>query len=203
MAGLGHPPLCLPPGTAQRLPDRNQKVFRRAAIYSANSSRWHKCTSGWSLKTEKIHCQWHVYIDTTHTIWHLFLTWTSLYPFALLKTPNICGNPLAFSLTFDLQYYLNCTVLRHTSALIKDKQNKVKSEYGSHIRIHTTYNSFMFTYNICKPDDKCRVNTDLQPLKSGEHKINNIEWATTPYTGINDLHALYMILCKMREWFDG
>ncbi len=23
----GHPPLCLPPGTAQRLPDRIQKVF--------------------------------------------------------------------------------------------------------------------------------------------------------------------------------
>ncbi len=27
----GHPPLCLPPGTAQRLPDRIQKVFGRAA----------------------------------------------------------------------------------------------------------------------------------------------------------------------------
>ncbi len=58
----------------------------RAAIYSANSIRWHKCKSGWSLKTEKIHCQWHVYIDTTHTIRHLFLTWTSLYPFTFLKT---------------------------------------------------------------------------------------------------------------------
>jgi hypothetical protein len=49
-------------------------------IYSANSCRWHKCKSGWSLKTEKIHCQWHVYIDTTHTIRHLFLTWTSFIP---------------------------------------------------------------------------------------------------------------------------
>ncbi len=39
----GHPPFCLPPGTAQRLPDRIQKVFGRAAIYSANSCRWHKC----------------------------------------------------------------------------------------------------------------------------------------------------------------
>ncbi len=38
--------------------------------------------------------------------------------------------------------------------------NKVKSEHGLHIRIHTTYNSIMFTYNICKPDDKRRVNTD-------------------------------------------
>ncbi len=48
--------------------------------------RWHKCKSGWSLKTEKIHLKWHVYIDTTHTIRHLFLTWTSLYPSTFLKT---------------------------------------------------------------------------------------------------------------------
>jgi hypothetical protein len=33
----GHPPFRLPPGTAQRLPDRIQKVFGHAAIYSANS----------------------------------------------------------------------------------------------------------------------------------------------------------------------
>ena len=80
--------------------------------------------------------------------------------------------------------FLTCntiwTVLRHTSALIKDKENKVKSEHGSHIRIHTTYNSIMFTYNICKPDDKRHVNTDLPPLKLGEHKISNIEWAANP-----------------------
>ncbi len=106
----GHPPFCLPPGTAQRLPDRIQKVFRHAAIYSANSSRWHKCKSGWSLKTEKIHWLWHVYIDTTHTIQHPFLTWTSLYPSTFLKLKsNICGNPLASLWLFDLQYYLNCT----------------------------------------------------------------------------------------------
>jgi hypothetical protein len=55
-------------------------------IYSANSRRWHKCKSGWSLKTEKIHLKWHVYIDTTHTIWHLFLTWTSSYPFSFPQT---------------------------------------------------------------------------------------------------------------------
>ena len=61
------------------------------------------------------------------------------------------------------------------------------------------YNLIMFTYNICKPDDKCRVNTDLPPLKSGEHKINNIEWVTTPNMWINNLHAIYMILCEMRE----
>ncbi len=45
--------------------------------------RWHKCKSGWSLKTEKIHLKWHVYIDTTHTIRHLFPTWTT---FTFLKT---------------------------------------------------------------------------------------------------------------------
>ena len=78
-------------------------------------------------------------------------------------------------------------------------KNKVKSEHGSHIRIHTTFNSIIFTYNICKPDDKCRVNTDLPPLKSGEHKENNIEWVTTPNMWINNLHAIYMILCEMRE----
>ncbi len=82
-------------------------------------------------------------------------------------------------------------------------ENKVESEHGSHIRIHTTYNSIMFTYNICKPDDKRRVYTDLPPLKSGEHKINNTEWATIPNIRINNLHVIYMILCKMREWFDG
>ncbi len=82
-------------------------------------------------------------------------------------------------------------------------ENKVKSEHGSHIHLHTTYNLIMFTYNICKPDDKCRVNTDLPPLKSGEHKISNIERVTTPDTWINNLHAIYMILCEMREWFDG
>jgi hypothetical protein len=61
----------------------------------------------------------------------------------------------------------------------KYKRNKIKSEHGSHIRLHTIYNLIMFTYNICKPDDKCHVNTDLPPLKSGEHEINNIEWVTT------------------------
>ncbi len=85
----------------------------------------------------------------------------------------------------------------------KYKQNKIKSEHGSHIRLHTTYNLIMFTYNICKPDDKCRVNTDLPPLESGEHKINNIEWVTAPNMWINNLHAIYMILCKMRGWFGG
>ncbi len=77
-------------------------------------------------------------------------------------------------------------------------ENKIQSEHGSHIRLHTIYNLIMFTYNICNPDDKCRVNTDLPPLKSGEHKINNIEWVTTPNMWINNLHAIYMILCKMR-----
>jgi hypothetical protein len=51
----------------------------------------------------------------------------------------------------------------------------------------------MFTYNICKPDDKRCVNTDLPPLKSGEHKINNTEWAPIPNIRINNLHAIYMI----------
>ncbi len=54
----------------------------------------------------------------------------------------------------------------------------------------------MFTYNICKPDDKRRVNTDLPPLKLGGRKINNIEWAATPNMRTNNLHAIYMILCK-------
>ena len=177
-------------------------MFGRAAIYSANSSRWHKCKSGWSLKTERsivndmntliLLIQYGIYFwhEIAHTPSHFFK----------LKS-NVCGNPLAFPLTFDLQYFW--TVLRHTSALIKYKWNKIKSEHGSHIRIHTTYNLIMFTYNICKPDDKCRVNTDLPPLKSGGHKINNIEWVTTPNMWTNNLHAIYMILCKMRGWFDG
>ena len=83
--------------------------------------------------------------------------------------------------------------------------NKIKSEHGSHIRIHTTpysHHVYIQTY-VCKLDDKCHVNTDLPPLKSGEHKINNTEWAANPNTGINNLHVIYMILCIMRGWFDG
>ncbi len=92
---------------------------------------------------------------------------------------NMCGNLLAFPLTFDLHYYLNCTQA-HICPDSNISENRIKPEHGSHIRIHTTYNLIMFTYNKCKPDDKyiykCRVNTDLPPLKSGEHKIINIEW---------------------------
>jgi hypothetical protein len=106
----GHPPLCLPPGTAQRLPDRIQKVFGRAAIYSANSSRWHKCKSGWSLKTERsiVNDMYTLILLIQYGIyfWHELAYTLSHF---LKLNSNICGNPLAFSLTFDLQYYLNCT----------------------------------------------------------------------------------------------
>ena len=46
-----------------------------------------------------------------------------------------------------------------------------------------------------------RVNTDLPPLKSGEHKINNIERATNLSLGINNLHVIYMVLC-VDGWMD-
>ena len=157
------------------------------------------------LKPEnrKIHCQWHVYIDTTHTIRHLFLTWTSLYPFTFLKTwLKHMRQSACFFFDFWLAILSELYLGTHLPGSNMN-ENKIKSEHGSHIRIHTTYNSIMFTYNICKPDDKCRVNTDLPPLKSGGHKINNIEWVATPNMWINNLHAIYMILCKMRGWFDG
>jgi hypothetical protein len=48
-----------------------------------------------------------------------------------------------------------------------------------------------------------RVNTDLPPLKSGEHKVNNKEQATDLNLRINNLHVLYMILCMMQQRFDG
>ncbi len=35
-----------------------------------------------------------------------------------------------------------------------------------------------------------RVNTDLPPLKSGEHKISNIEWTTNLNLRINNLHVM-------------
>ncbi len=110
--------------------------------------------------------------------------------------------PACFSLTFWLAILSELYLGAHLP-WSNINENKVKSEYGSHIRIHTAYNSIMLAYNICKPDDKCCVNTDLPPLKSGEHKISNIERATYPNTGINNLHVMYMILCIMREWFDG
>jgi hypothetical protein len=84
-------------------------------------------------------------------------------------------------------------------------ENKIKSEHGSHIRLHTTYNSIMFTYNICKPDDKCRVNTDLPTLKSGEHKINNIERVTTPDMWINKIaHNIHDLMqnARMIRWVE-
>jgi hypothetical protein len=43
-----------------------------------------------------------------------------------------------------------------------------------------------------------RVNTDLPPLKSGEHKINNMERLTNLNSRINNLHVIYMFLCVMR-----
>jgi hypothetical protein len=75
-----------------------------------------------------------------------------------------------FSLTFWLAILSELYLGAHLPlSKINTCKNKIKSEHGSHICTHTTYNSIMFTYNICKPDDKCRVNTDLPPLKSGEH----------------------------------
>ncbi len=56
--------------------------------------------------------------------------------------------------------------------------------------LHTTH---------ANPMIRRRVNTDLPPLKSGEHKISNIEWAANPNMRINNLHVIYMILCIMRE----
>ncbi len=47
-----------------------------------------------------------------------------------------------------------------------------------------------------------RVNTDLPPLKSGQHKINSIERATNLNLKINNLHVIYMIKCIMQQRFD-
>ena len=89
-------------------------------IYSANSCRWHKCKSGWSLETERsiVNDMYTLILLIQYGIyfWHE-LAYTLLH-FLKLKS-NICGNPLAFL------WLLACntiwTVLRHTSALIKDK----------------------------------------------------------------------------------
>jgi hypothetical protein len=140
---------------------------------------------------------WYYSYNTAY-FWHE-LAYT--LPHFLKLNSNICGNPLAF-LFFWLAILSELYLGTHLP-WSKINKNKIKSEHGSHIRIHTTYNSIMFTYNICKPDDKRCVNTDLPPFKLGGYKINNIEWATTPNTRITNLHAIYMILCKMREWFDG
>ncbi len=45
-----------------------------------------------------------------------------------------------------------------------------------------------------------RVNTDLPPLKSGEHKINNIERTTNLNLGIN-IHDL-MCNAAMIRWIE-
>jgi len=82
----GHPPFCLPPGTAQRQPDRIKKGSNAQQFIQLTVVGDINAKSGWSLKTEKIHWLWHVYIDTTHTLRHLFPTWTSLYLSTFLKT---------------------------------------------------------------------------------------------------------------------
>ncbi len=55
-----------------------------------------------------------------------------------------------------------------------------------------THRVYIQTY-VCKLVDKCRVNTDLPPLKSSGHKINNTERVTTPVINTNNLHVIYMI----------
>jgi hypothetical protein len=119
----GHPPLCLPPGTAQRLPDWIQKVFGRAAIYSANSSRWHKCKSGWSLKTERsiVNDMYTLILLIQYGIyfWHELAYTLSHF---LKLNSNICGNPLAFFFLWLLTCNTIWAVLWHTSALIKYKR---------------------------------------------------------------------------------
>ncbi len=49
-----------------------------------------------------------------------------------------------------------------------------------------------------------RVNTDLPPLKSGEHKISNIEWATNPNMRINNLHVIHDLMhnARMIRWIE-
>jgi hypothetical protein len=40
---------------------------------------------------------------------------------------------------------------------------------------------------------RCRVNTDLPPLKSGRCKVNNTEWATTLNLRINNVQVIYSV----------
>jgi hypothetical protein len=82
----GHPLVCLPPGTAQRQPDRIKKGSNTQQFIQLTVVGDINAKSGWSLKKEKIRLLWHVHDDTTHTLRHLFLTWTSLYLFTFLKT---------------------------------------------------------------------------------------------------------------------
>jgi hypothetical protein len=97
----------IPLSVCRRGPPKGyQTGFKRCsdAQYLFNyQHRWHKCKSGWSLKTERIRLNWHVYIDTTHSIRHLFLTWTSLCPFTFPKlNSNICGTSACFFFNFWL-----------------------------------------------------------------------------------------------------
>ena len=132
--------------------------------------------------------------------WHE-LAYTLLH--SLKFNLNICGTSACFSLTFDLHCYLNCTQAHICPDQIWIEINLIRT-WVTYPHSHNPLSHHVYTQTyVCKPDDKCRVNTDLPPLKSGEHKINNIEWATNPNTGINNLHVIYMILCIMRGWFDG
>jgi hypothetical protein len=144
-------------------------MFRRAAIYSANSSRWHKCNSGWSLKTEKIHLKWHVYIDTTHTIWHLFLTWTSLYPFTFLKTQlKHVRQSACFSFNLWLAILSDCAWAHicPDSNINEIKLNRNTDHISAFTRpiisscLHTTYVNPMISVvstQICHPSNQASI----------------------------------------------
>ena len=59
--------------------------------------------------------------------------------------------------------------------------------------LHTTHVNLMI---------RCRVNTDLPPLKSGGCKVNNTERTTNLNLRINTAHVIYMILCIMQQLID-
>ena len=116
----------IPLSVCRRGPPKGyQTGFKRCsdAQYLFNyQHRWHKCKSGWSLKTERIHLKLHVYIDTTHTIRHSILAWTSLYPFTFLKLNSIiCGTSACFFFNSWLAL-LSELYFRHISARIKYKR---------------------------------------------------------------------------------
>ncbi len=162
-----------------------------------------KAVEAWKQKRSAYYDMYTLILLTHYGIYFRHeLAYTFPFFFFFKLKPNICGNPLAFLWLFDLQLLSELYSDVHQSRL---KTNKIKlNQDMDHISaftrpiipscLHTTYVNLMI---------RRRVNTDLPPLKSGEHKINSIERTTKLNLKINNLHVIYMTLCVMRQWFDG
>ncbi len=119
----GHPLVCLPPGTAERQGNPEEKRLNAQQFIMltlVDSCRCHKMRKAVEAWKQKRSAYYDIYNDTIHTLRHLFLTWTSL---CLPHFKNLYQSYAAIRLLLlDFRLAIAVwTVARHTSILVKDK----------------------------------------------------------------------------------